>query len=277
MASQWDLTTLASTKSWLGQTSTNDDPILASLISSTSQKILGILNRGSILPTLYSEVRDSPGFHNALVLRHWPVVSVSSVFVDGYKLSPAPALPQITYTGSTYSIEQTEPFPPGKPVRLYFRGVNPSTLKQATIITYTAGYQVSGELIFVPSTPFQVTAAQPFGPWANDVSVIYSLSGIPLLKVASAPAVGQYTVVNGLYTFNSADVGEDIELSYGYIPAQVSQACTELVSDRYKFRSRIGERSRSLGGQETISYDLNELPTSVMESLHPYMATFWPS
>lgn len=62
-----------------------------------------------------------------------------------------------------------------------------------------------------------------FGPIATasnsanfygDMGVFYSTTGIPLLYVVGAPAQGQYTEVNGVYTFNAADAGAAVLLNY---------------------------------------------------------------
>jgi hypothetical protein len=46
--------------------------------------------------------------------------------------------------------------------------------------------------------------------------VLFAATGLPLTKVASAPGAGQYSVVAGLYTFNSADAGKAVLTSYTY-------------------------------------------------------------
>lgn len=64
-----------------------------------------------------------------------------------------------------------------------------------------------------------VTVAPPAsGVFATDMGVIYAATGIALKCVASAPAVGQYSVVvaTGVYTFNAADVGTAAYISYEY-------------------------------------------------------------
>ena len=69
-----------------------------------------------------------------------------------------------------------------------------------------------------------VVIAPPSGTYLNDTArgdqgCIYAATGIPLAKVASAPAVGQYSVVvsTGTYTFNVADTGS-VLISYLYTP-----------------------------------------------------------
>lgn len=69
-----------------------------------------------------------------------------------------------------------------------------------------------------------VTIAPPSGTYLNDAQrgdqgCIYAATGVPLTKVASAPAVGQYSVAvsTGIYTFNAGDSGS-VLISYLYTP-----------------------------------------------------------
>ena len=41
------------------------------------------------------------------------------------------------------------------------------------------------------------------------------------------------------------------------MPQDLAQAATELAAERFRAAERIGLRSKSLGGQETIAYDLS--------------------
>ena len=61
-------------------------------------------------------------------------------------------------------------------------------------------------------------------------------------------------MTNGLYSFSSADAGKSVLLSYGYVPADVSQCCLEWIAERWQAKDRVGLASQSLGGQETTSY-----------------------
>jgi len=73
-----------------------------------------------------------------------------------------------------------------------------------------------GEAQSVPaSTPFTVSVTNA-GQWQDDCGVVYAASGLPLTKVASAPTAGQYSVAAGVYTFNSADAGAAVLISYTY-------------------------------------------------------------
>lgn len=68
------------------------------------------------------------------------------------------------------------------------------------------------------STPWQVTIVAPnSGVFKADLGVRYAATGIPFTQVASAPAVGQYTVSGaGVYTFVTGDANAAILISYTY-------------------------------------------------------------
>lgn len=88
-----------------------------------------------------------------------------------------------------------------------FFGVNPST----------GGVQTQfGEITSVPAvSPFTYSSAF-HSNFVVDQGVVYASTGLPMRVVASAPAVGQYSVVSGVYTFSSADAGAAILVSYSY-------------------------------------------------------------
>lgn len=80
-----------------------------------------------------------------------------------------------------------------------------------------------GEAATVPASPFQYTVVNA-GSFVDDYGVLYASSGLPLTKVASAPAVGQYSVsTGGVYTFNTADSGKGVLVSYTYTVAASGQ------------------------------------------------------
>jgi hypothetical protein len=95
------------------------------------------------------------------------------------------------------------------------------------------------ENFVIPATPFQVTVAHaanffydfgvavstPYSVVANDYGDLikgsHTLSGnqfVPMTLVTSAPGPGQYSVsAGGVYTFNVADVGKSIRITYVWI------------------------------------------------------------
>lgn len=69
----------------------------------------------------------------------------------------------------------------------------------------------------IPTTPFQITVTPPnSGTWSVDLGVISGVTAVPLTRVASAPATGQYSVAAGVYTFAAADVGIKVFINYQY-------------------------------------------------------------
>ncbi len=68
------------------------------------------------------------------------------------------------------------------------------------------------------SSPYTYSAANA-ATFDADLGVVYAASGLALTKVASAPAVGQYSVSAGVYTFSSGDAGKAILVSYSYLQA----------------------------------------------------------
>ena len=74
----------------------------------------------------------------------------------------------------------------------------------------------------------------------------------------------------GRYSFSAADAGQAVMLSYGYVPQDVAQAALELAAERFRAADRIGLRSKSVGGQETIAYDTSAVPAPILMMLQPY-------
>jgi hypothetical protein len=77
-------------------------------------------------------------------------------------------------------------------------------------------YDVAGAAI--PSTPFTITIVPPSsGTFSYDLGV-RDANGLPMTRVASAPAAGQYSVnvATGAYLFAAADVAKTVFISYQY-------------------------------------------------------------
>ena len=71
----------------------------------------------------------------------------------------------------------------------------------------------------IPTTPFQLTPVVPgSGTFVVDMGVTYAATGLPLVKVASGPVAGQYSVTEpgGVYTFAAADTTLGVLMTYVY-------------------------------------------------------------
>ncbi len=95
-------------------------------------------------------------------------------------------------------------------------------------------------------------------------------NGTPLEAVGSAPTQGQYSVAAGTYTFAAADANAAVLLNYGYVPADLANAALEWIADRWAYKDRVGARSKSLGGQETMSWNITSIPSFVAMVIQPY-------
>jgi len=98
-----------------------------------------------------------------------------------------------------------------------FYGVVPSAGQLAT--SFAEAGAVSA------TTPFTVTVANA-ATFVDDDGVLYAATGLPLTRVASSPATGQYSMASGVYTFNSADAGKSVLTSYTYTVSGAGQKFT---------------------------------------------------
>jgi hypothetical protein len=268
MALPSDLVTLATAKAWLELPATTPavDTTLGMLISQISRKILSDINRPSILPRLFAEVRDGNG-KTAMMLRNYPVTSVLSVAVDGIAV---PAAPSVTAPGYTFDLPEESP--PGSRQSVFLRGHSFRRGLQNASVSYMAGYLVASEPAVAAAA---VIVQQPYGPWGSDAGVTNGLTGVALVKVTGAPAAGQYqissTVVGG-YVFSAADAGLSVLISYGFIPADLAEGALEWMAERWAYKGRVGMQSKSLGGQETTSFAITNTPNFIKGILQQYTA-----
>jgi hypothetical protein len=260
------LTSLANAKTWAGAPTSSDDALLTLLIGDVSRFILSYLQRPTLFQNVFTDVYDGVG-NRRQMLRNWPVLSVSSLVI-GTQTIPALAAPTTGY-GCGYVLEPWDGFPPGRPQALSLRGHEFWRGDSNVSVTYTAGFVVQGEAQTVPGSPYAVAVNAPNGNWAVDQGVTYA-TGAALTRVSGSPAVGQYSVAAGVYTFNAGDASAAVLISYSYIPSDIEQACMEMVAERYKYKNRIGEVSKSLGGQETASFSQKDMPDFIKTMLQPY-------
>jgi hypothetical protein len=74
-------------------------------------------------------------------------------------------------------------------------------------------------------TAAAVTVANS-GTFVEDLGVRYSVTGIPLVRVASAPAAGSYTVSAGVYSFNASENTTVVKIDYEYSIAGAGEKIT---------------------------------------------------
>lgn len=275
MASAYDLTNLSNLKTWLDIAGSEDDLLLSQLITQISRAILNILDRPCILPGNYLETYDG-GNECSIILRQWPVNSVSLCGVNGVPIPPAPPIDAGAAFQAGFVLDGADSEPPGRMQRLSLRGRRFTVGVQNVQVSYLAGYQITGEAAMAPQAPpYAISVLAPYGDWASDGGVAYA-NGVALSPVAGNPVAGQYVVQNGVYTFAPSDAGAALNITYGYVPADLAVCCMDWAAERYAYRSRIGQQSKSLGGQETMAFIVKDVPDFVAAALQPYRRLVTP-
>ena len=266
------LTTIAALKEWLGipsdQAANNDQ--LVRLIDAASRFTLNWLNRESFQVRTYTYNFRGMG-KPAAILQNWPVQAVTSVGVGG-SFVPASTIGQAGLPSSGYVLSDAR-FGP-QSLELYGYGFYSGAPSQ---IIYTAGFRAS-ETATIPADPHELTPTEG-GQWTLNIGV--EIDGTEAVEVESAPTAGQYSVDEwGTYTFALADVGKTAVMTYDYAPWDVSFAVTELIGEWYKRKDRIGLISKTLGGQETVTFSQKDMGDSIRSSLQPYanvVPMYWPA
>lgn len=303
-----DLTTLQGVKMWAFGDGSNSpwpqsgaglaslDIQLGALITAASRAALSLLQRPNILYRTVNEMRDGTSTP-WLLLREWPVSSIQTLFIGNIAV---PARPNLTassavstspYGPAGYVLEPWDGNPPGKPQKLSCDGFRYHGGNFNVSISYSAGYAVIGEAATPvaagtapnPAVPY-VIPAQPWGRWAADISVSYA-GGAALTRIPAGgtPTVGQYIAPSypaslqapvtfpAFYTFNAADVGANLLISYSATPWDLDQAVAKWVGEWMAYRTRRGEKSKALpSGGGTATFDLSAMPEDVKMMLNFY-------
>jgi hypothetical protein len=232
----------------------------------------------------YVEQYDGTGTQ-ALVLPNYPLTTLTSLVISGTSI---PLALQASGTQSFnqpfgYRFQKWNGIPPGEPAIIELLGFAYWMSRQNVVVSYTAGYQVTGEAAIIPGTPFRVTPLIPWGVWATDAGVTFADGTVLTPILSGTPATGQYIAptpdaASPVYTylFAAADTGKTIILSYGFVPADLEQVALETIAERAAYRSRVGIRSQGLAGQETMSFDMYGLSIASKLFLAPYVSVLPP-
>lgn len=116
-----------------------------------------------------------------------------------------------------------------------------------------------------------VTIAPPgTGTFVEDRGVRYHVTGVELVRVASAPTVGQYAVneSTGVYTFNASEAGT-LDLSYRYtvgsgVTLKVITLNNQLmgISPAFEFEAQTNYPNSASGVVNTLNLKLNSCRAS---------------
>lgn len=264
---------------------------MAQLITSVSASIRGKLNRGQLQVKTYT--RSFDGNRNGqLLLPDYPVLSITSLQAGQTAIMsaalPPPGQSLNTSTGYGFRLSTWDGNLPGEPAVLEFIGGYFYGGQENIKVVYSAGYGIVSEAAIVPTSPYTVQVQQPMGICCADNGVTYA-DGRLLVPVTASPTLGQYIppadTAPGLYTFSAGDTAAALLISYSFVPADLEEACIQLVAERNSMRSRVGVVSQSLGGQETMSFNrggskstqLSGLPIEVESLIMPYVSVLPPA
>jgi len=267
------LTTLPHVKQWLGipEAQTQSDELINRLIQSASRFLLSKIARRTVAVDEYQELYDGNG-KNWMLLKQWPIIEISSIQFGGVTITQELTGVQ---TGTGFKINPQDQ-PDEGVQRITLWGYYFPYGKDNVYVTYTAGWKAEEELEILehssgdPPTPDYgyVTLSKT---WVGNIEVLDDM-GVAMLKVASSPAAGQYSVdATGNYTFNLADVGSTITVVYSYVPADLEEACYELIAEGIRYKDRIGLKSKTLGGQETVVYDNSFMSDRITSLLNNFL------
>lgn len=263
-----NLTTLDVVKSWLSIDKTNQDGLLNRLITACSGFVLGYMQRDNGVEWQeITDVYDGNG-NNSMLLRQFPVTDVVSISLGNGQTVTAQATGNPPSNG--YMLESMASTTTQQ--RLTLVGYVFPRGRSNISITYHAGYLVSGEAQTIPAAaPFVL---EPLRSWMSDEGVKVAATGAAMTKVDASPAAGQYAVdANGAYSFAAADAATPILMSYSYCPDDIVQAVVELIGERYKTASRIGEVSHVMTGQGTsmtTAFSQKDMNDTIKALLRPY-------
>ena len=123
-----DLCTIADLKAWLPNQGNNDDATLQSLITNGRLQVLSFIDRAHILASVNGTLNETYDGNDSdrLLPRNFPILSVSSVMIDGVAVTQAS-----TPVASGFLFDAR---------RILLRGFAFTRGVQNVQVTYTAGY-----------------------------------------------------------------------------------------------------------------------------------------
>ena len=237
------------------------DPLLQRLISACSAFIQSWLNRTIASATYVSRV-NGQGM-SSLVMPNYPITAVTALSVGPLSV-PARGPYAVAGVPSTQNLAGFT----FDDISIYLSGYSFAYGFQNVMVNYDAGFLIPNELQTIPATaPYVCTTMARWA--ASDRGVAYASNGVALVKVAASPAQGQYSVAGSVYTFNAADAGLGVLISYGYVPFDLEQACIDMIGDWFKYQARIGVLTQAIE-QQTITFVNAALPARTLGVLQQY-------
>lgn len=263
------LTSLAAVKDWLALETDSSDTELTRLIEAGSAYAYGFMNRGSFAAHQVVETSRGNG-KDTMLLREWPVISISALGIEGVEVPPA-TVGNFGLASNGYQISDFSQ--PNSPQSINLFGKCFWYRSQVQVV-YRAGYETEEDHVIETVTADSIETVVGITPgaagfWLVDEGV--EIDGTAATKVSSDPATGEYSVSEwGEYIFSIDDKDKVASITFGYVPWDISQAVCELVGETFRYKQRIGVKSKSLAGQETVSYFDSVMTPTVSGVLNLY-------
>jgi hypothetical protein len=292
-----DLCTVAEVNDWIGEGSdTIDNDIIQRTITNLSRKATDAVCHRRFLSNVHTitNIRYDGGGRDTLIVRDYPIISVSSLTINGS------SIPQSTdYIREGFTIDQAGE---QNTLRIISAGTNtmspynrwgwgdgndsvPAQWEngarglafsrgiQNVGVTYDCGFYDEQDnesfAILSGTTSYTVTYATTF---YQDLGV----TGFTL--TTGTPAEGEYAASNGVYTFNASDAGKTalISYTYGIIPYDLNEAMYVWVAENVSSRQWLGKKAQNIGlsGSTGTSYTRLSIPEQTADVLEHYTRRF---
>jgi hypothetical protein len=124
----------------------------------------------------------------------------------------------------------------------------------------------TGEAGVIPGTTFTITVANG-STFATDLGVLNLTTGRFMVRVASSPITGQYSVntTTGAYLFATADTGVSVKIYYTYGSTTTGQTVTVTnppMGSGPIFKLIMANKTQNVGGQKSLSFTFNAVQAS---------------
>ena len=114
-----------------------------------------------------------------------------------------------------------------------------------------------------------------FGVFPVTAVLSLTIDGVAIPPASTTTAAGyvfsptQLAVRGYLFRIGSQNVGLTYTAGYAAIPADLAQACIDLVALRYRERTRLGEVSKHIGA-ETVTFSQSDMSAATKAMLQQY-------
>ena len=129
--------------------------------------------------------------------------------------------------------------------------------RDITSTTYTEYKDGTGtQTLMLGQYPITTVSSITSGGVAVDLTNVVSRNGL-IIRTDGQKWLAGYANIVVTYT-----------AGYASVPYDIAAACNEIVAWRYEESKRIGQSSKSAGGQETVAYQTTDVPPNVKTLLN---------